>query len=592
MVHSFKHLLALLSFSILFFTPLYAQPDIDFELVASGFDKPVDITNAGDGTNRLFVVEREGFIRIIELNNSNNVLATPFLDINTLVDHSGGEQGLLGLAFHPDFSTNGYFYVNYTRDPGPGLDRTVIARYSINDGNPDVADPASAFTILEIEQDFGNHNGGDLNFGPDGYLYIAMGDGGDGGDPNCRSQDMTQLLGKMLRIDVDGTAPAPASSNLCGLVTNYGIPGDNPFTGVTAECNEIWASGLRNPWRVSFDSQTGDLWIADVGQNNREEINVEPSGTSGGTNYGWKIMEGNFCHDPDPIDTDCPAATASCFDSGYTAPIFEYNHGLGCSVTGGFVYRGTQHPNMIGLYLLMDYCSNRLWTIEPDTPPNWIVSGPFVMGVSNVTTFGEDENNELYIGHNSSNASIYKVIDNLTPMPVELISFTGKHENKNNLLEWTTGRFENFSHFEIERSLDARRFQKITTIDPDTETLEKGVFNYVDQPVANQDHYYRLKMIDRDQTYRYSKMVHIPIFKNDLVHIFPNPTKGILNINRMDNNLLSGYIELYDIYGKQLLREEIESNNTKVDISEFAKGTYMMIVEVNGQKIKEMIVLD
>ncbi|NJL29903.1 MAG: PQQ-dependent sugar dehydrogenase, partial [Thermoanaerobaculia bacterium] len=258
--------------------------------------RPVAIRNAGDGSGRIFIVEQPGTIRIYDI-TTGTLLATPFLDITALVDDSGNEQGLLGLAFHPNYVSNGFFYVNYTWDhPSLPLDRTRIVRYTRSAGNPNVADTASALVLLEIEQDFSNHNGGDIHFGPDGYLYIGMGDGGSGGDPNNRAQSINQLLGKMLRIDVDGTPP-PMPNDLCGLVTNYGIPPGNPFAGGSGDCDEIWALGMRNPWRWSFDRANGDLFIGDVGQgpsNPREEIDFQPAASTGGENYGWSCREGNL----------------------------------------------------------------------------------------------------------------------------------------------------------------------------------------------------------------------------------------------------------------------------------------------------------
>ena len=355
------------SFLILFscIISTYAQPDIEFLTIATGFKSPVDIAATNDGTNRLFIVEKEGRIKIIDL-HTNEVMSDNFLDIRSKVDDSEGEQGLLGLAFHPNFNNNGFFYVNYTYDPGAGLDRTRVARYKVSDGNINEADPNSEFIIIEIAQDFGNHNGGDLNFGPDGYLYIGMGDGGSFGDPNCRAQDTRRLLGKMLRIDVDGTPPPPPN-NLCGLVQNYGIPSNNPYVENQIGCDEVWAIGLRNPWRFSFDSANGNMWIADVGQDNREEIILQFASSIGGENYGWKLMEGSTCYEPDPINAGCSPNVPECFDSDLRNPLFEYTHSEGCSVTGGYVYRGTQHPAMFSYYVFMDYCTNTLWALKGST---------------------------------------------------------------------------------------------------------------------------------------------------------------------------------------------------------------------------------
>jgi glucose/arabinose dehydrogenase len=287
--------------------PLRAAPQIDLQPVAVGLANPVAITNAGDGSGRLFITLQAGRIVIYD---GTRVLPTPFLDITPLVS-SGGERGLLSVAFHPNYRTNGVFFVDYTNTDG----NTVIARYSVSQ-DANIADPNSAAILLTITQPFANHNGGQLQFGPDGYLYIGMGDGGSGGDPSNNAQNLGTLLGKILRIDVDGASP-------------YAIPADNPFVGVPSTLPEIWAYGLRNPWRFSFDRLTGDLFIADVGQDSWEEVDFQPAGSQGGENYGWRLMEGNHCYNP----------PTNCDPGGLTPPILEYEHGTndanGCSISGG-----------------------------------------------------------------------------------------------------------------------------------------------------------------------------------------------------------------------------------------------------------------
>lgn len=344
---------------------------------AAGFTAPVEITHAGD--DRLFVVQQGGAIRI--LNTDGTINPTNFLTLNTSVISTGGERGLLGLAFHPDYEQNGFFYVNYTR-AGDGA--TVIARYQVSTANPNVANPASATTILTVPQPFSNHNGGTIKFGPDGYLYIGMGDGGAGGDPGNRAQNLNDNLGKMLRIDVDGGSP-------------YTIPADNPFAGAVPGNDEIWASGLRNPWKFSFDKVTGDLWIADVGQAVMEEIN-KAAPTAGGLNYGWKCYEGSSV-----FSSSCATGT------GFTFPIAEYTHSAtgGCSVTGGYVYRGTTYPNFIGKYFFADYCVNRIGMF---TEGGDIAYSNLLPGVGGITSFGEDITGELYFA-SSSNGRIYRILD-------------------------------------------------------------------------------------------------------------------------------------------------------------------------------------
>lgn len=365
---------------------LFAQPEVGLSEIATGFDRPVNIKNAGD--DRLFVVEQDGLIQI--LNADGTINAAPFLDIDNIVgdiNNGGDERGLLGLAFHPNYSNNGYFYVNYINNSG----NTVVSRFNVSATDFNLADPNSEQIILTINQPFSNHNGGDMNFGADGYLYIATGDGGSGGDPQDNGQDLNTLLGKMLRIDVDSASP-------------YAIPSDNPFAndGNNATLDEIWAYGLRNPWKFSFDSQTNDIWIADVGQSQYEEINIAAS-TDAGLNYGWRCYEGNSVFN----STGCPASNTLTF------PVGEYSHtGSGdfkCSVTGGYRYRGNDNPDMIGWYFFADYCSDEIGYLEHDGA-NWnlTLTGPF--GGNNWSSFGEDINGELYIcGLNSG--TVYKIID-------------------------------------------------------------------------------------------------------------------------------------------------------------------------------------
>jgi glucose/arabinose dehydrogenase len=368
--------------------------DLALTTAVSGASNVVAIRNAGDGTPRLFLVQQPGVILVYD-QKANTILSTPFLNITGLVDDSGSEQGLLGLAFHPDYENNGFFYVNYTRQGTP-LDRTVIARYQVS-SNPNVATPGSALVMLEINQDFDNHNGGDIHFGPDGYLYIGMGDGGSGDDPNNRAQDPTQLLGKMLRIDVDNIPTAQeleedrartarGTIGRCGLVGNYGIPTNNPFAGDPGVCDETWAFGVRNPWRFSFDRLTGDMIIGDVGQNQVEEVSFQPASSTGGENYGWDCREGNIAH------------AGTCISGPLVEPILTYTHSLGCSITGGFRYRGSMHE-FRGNYTYADFCTGRIWHATFST--GWTTT-QWQDTNFNLATFGEDRNGEIYTASGSN----------------------------------------------------------------------------------------------------------------------------------------------------------------------------------------------
>jgi glucose/arabinose dehydrogenase len=337
--------------------------------VVEGISQPLFVTHADDGSGRLFIVEKTGAIRILQ---DGTLLDEPFLDLSARV--SGGfEQGLLGMAFPPNFADSGYFFVNYTEQQGA----TRVTRFRVSADNPNRADPASESSVLSIDQPAPNHNGGMLAFGPDGMLYVGTGDGGAANDRFENGQNPTTLLGKLLRLDVTSTPDQP-----------YVIPADNPWlddawNGQDVR-DEIWAVGLRNPWRFSFDRATGDLWLADVGQSQWEEVNSTAAGSRGGLNYGWPLMEGLHCFQND----DCDA-------TDLVLPVHEYGHTGHCSVTGGYVYRGQARPNWQGAYFYGDYCSGTIWALTPDGSGGWVnteVAQPDIT----LSSFGEDEAGELY----------------------------------------------------------------------------------------------------------------------------------------------------------------------------------------------------
>ena len=336
---------------------------------ASGFSFPVDITHAGD--ERLFIVEKAGRIRIIDDNGAT--LPQPFLDITGRVNAQASERGLLGLAFHPDYANNGYFYVNYTNNSG----NTRISRFSVTADNSNLADPNSELNLLEVGQPFSNHNAGDLNFGPDGYLYFGLGDGGSANDPGNRAQNRQMLLGKMLRVDVDNGNP-------------YSIPEDNPFAFDDATLDEIWAIGLRNPWRFSFDRLTGAMWIADVGQDRWEEVNYQAPGSAGGQNYGWRCYEGAQAFN---LNSGCLPQSENTFP----VQVYANNNSVGCSITGGYVYRGAAYPDMYSYYIYTDYCSGRFWALVPDGQGGWENTELANLDNNQFVTFGEDREGELYV---------------------------------------------------------------------------------------------------------------------------------------------------------------------------------------------------
>ena len=379
---------------------------VRFVELVSGLNQPLLITNASDGSGRLFIVQRVGQILIYK---NGALLPTPFLNIQPIVNSSEGEQGLLGLAFHPNYETNGRFYTLHT-DQNKSIVLSVFTRSS---ANPDQADPTSRVTLLTIPKLYTNHNGGTLAFGPDGYLYWSTGDGGSGGDPDNNAQNLNSLLGKILRLDVSAAS-------------SYSIPASNPFYNNPNPSvrKEIWAYGLRNPWRFSFDRLTGDIYIGDVGQSKREEIDFQSANSQGGENYGWRVMEGSLCYNP----------STGCNQSGKILPVAEYDHTLGCSITGGHVYRGTKYPLMNGYYLYGDFCSGMIYTLHNDPPNGW--RSVLVADTSyTVSSFGEDEQGELYMADYST-GKIYRVIYMLPPGKATLVAPSGAITNIQPTFSW------------------------------------------------------------------------------------------------------------------------------------------------------------
>lgn len=385
---------------------------LQLEPFLSGLNTPVYITSAADGSDRLFVVEQVGRIKVVQPGSTS---PTVFLDIRSLV-LSGGERGLLGLAFHPNYENNRRFFVNYTRQPDGA---TVVAEYRASTGNPNLAD-SNETQLLLIAQPFANHNGGMITFGPDGFLYIGMGDGGSANDPGNRAQDINNLLGKMLRIDVDRTDGSQP----------YASPADNPFFGGVPGRDEIYAVGVRNPWRFSFDRLTGELYLGDVGQNAWEEVDII---TRGG-NYGWRVAEGNHCN---------PALGSSCSMAGFIPPIAEYSHSGGrCSVTGGYAYRGARQTLPFGTYVFADFCSGEIFTLSGSGASVLLNTG------TNISSFGEDEDGEIYVV--ALGGTVQRLINTTPPPPSTLSIRTAqvRHRIKGDVLQPITVK-PNGKKFEV-----------------------------------------------------------------------------------------------------------------------------------------------
>jgi glucose/arabinose dehydrogenase len=400
-------------------TAAEAAPGIRLELVTT-VASPLYVTHAGD--ERLFIVERAGLIKLLD--PVNGVLPTPFLDLSAAVDQQD-DGGLFTIAFHPAYASNGYFFVSYTEDGGgsPAV-RSVVERYQVSAGDPNRADAGSAARLMTVDQPDAGHTNGQLEFGPDGYLYVGFGDGGGHGGVDCRAQHDDATLGvdafhgSILRIDVDQNPATPPY---------YGIPPDNPFAGGgDGVQDEIWLKGLRNPWRFSFDPIRAELWIGDVGEADIEEIDRVALASGGGQNFGWPVMEGTLCHDPDPIDPTCPLGTPACFDASYEAPFYEYAN-LGwasdaCSITGGFVYRGSEIPDLQGAYVFGDFCGGFVWALEESSPgvPTRTELARLSMGL---TSFGIDAAGELYVTHNDD---VYRLAYAGAPVPaVDPVALVG-----------------------------------------------------------------------------------------------------------------------------------------------------------------------
>jgi hypothetical protein len=518
------------------------------EPVASGLSQPVDIANAGDGSHRLFIVERTGRVRIIM--PDGELLSLPFLDISDKVDHTGGEEGLLGLVFHPQYAVNGYFFVYYTRR-ADNRRQAVLERYAVSE-NPDLADPGSWAEVLAIDQPQANHNGGDLAFGPHGNLYIGVGDGGSANDPGERSQNLTLPLGKMLRINVDQLP--------------YTIPADNPFTTATGDTlREIWAWGLRNPWRFSFDDNY-DLWIGDVGQSAREEINFVPAESNvPGLNYGWDCREG---------DIACPGCgNDRCSGLNFTEPVYWYGPGPGLSVTGGYVMRGEYYDLFEGSYIFADYMRDEIRILE--VTPSREVSISRTIRANNITTFGKDEWGRIYAANYTG--IIYRIVE-AGVLPVEQLFVRIEKQQRTILLEWESGFEWNASHFEIERSFEDEPFKQIgiVPVQHNGETL--GYYQFSDE-VNQPGHYlYRLKMMDLQGNFIHSFTLNAEISEVEDLTVSPNPASDkIVVYTPLSKN--TGTLNLIGLDGKILFSRPVTAKNiepVELKVQDYDRGLILV----------------
>ena len=554
-------ILSFFSFILLLACTAQTQPTLEFTAMSLGgpaLSSPVDIVNCGDGSGRLFIVEKRGTVRIVQ---NNAVLNSFFLDIEDQVINSG-ERGLLGMAFHPDYPSQPYIYVNYVID---GTITNRISRFTLNPNDPNDISENTELILLEQTGVQTNHKAGDLAFGPDGYLYIGMGDGGGGGDPSNAGQNINTLLGKMLRIDVNDTDP--------GL--NYAIPPDNPFVGEDG-LDEIYMIGLRNPWRISFDRQTGDMWIGDVGQNLWEEVDMIPAGTGSGLNLGWDCKEGNHNFEPG----NCDPGTE------FTYPIFEYPHscnpcpmGQGASLTGGFVYRGDNNPVLEGCYVCADYVSNYLWMIKQtgSNPPVFEVYVQQGNGlVSALVSFGEDDDGEMYACN--LQGVLYQVSASGF-LPIQWENVEANIVTGGNKIDWTLHQAIGVDHFEIQRSLESgfNNFTVIANVQPIEDLY---TYSFTDPFIQPNPVYYRIAAKMTDGSTEYSPFLRILpnlVSKPSLVY---EPNSAIWRV-QIPNAWRNGELTLYDIQGKEVFKKRISEEQHIELTPPLPPGCYFVNVKSN-----------
>lgn len=539
-----KYLLALLL--VIPFVRASSQPLVSFETMITGLSGPVDIEEVNDNSHRFFIVEQGGKIRIW---NGIALLPTPFLDIASKIT-AGGEQGLLSIAFHPDYINNGLFYVYYTNKAGD----ITIARYSRSAA--DVADSASGVVLMTIPKPFANHNGGNLVFGSDGYLYFGTGDGGGAGDQGNNAQNGASLLGKMIRIDVNNPNPP-----------YYSIPADNPFAGSTATKPEIIAAGLRNPWRWSFDKQTGNMWIADVGQGAWEEVDVVKKDSLLNKNFGWHCFEGTHIY-----GAGCAEQTNNVF------PVFEYDHSRdtgGLSITGGYVYRGEEFPSLKGFYICTDFVSAKGWLINADG--NGIYSATMQKSwPAGIVSFGEAANGTLYAL--TLSGTLYKVVAS-NALAVHLVSFKGTQTGNDFNISWQAEAEQAGDIYVVEKRVNpAEPFVEINRV---AAAADRSSNNYaVKVPLTSDRSFYRLKMISVNGQTNYSQIISANGINRQMLRTFITGTNLMCKLPAGTTA-----IDISDAAGKTLLKQQTDPGASQVNISlaNIAKGIITVRAFTNNE---------
>ncbi len=557
----------IIAFCFLLPTGSFAQPTVAYEPVTAGLSNPVDIVSA-PGDTRLYIAQQNGLIRIW-----NGTALSTFANLGSLLTSpAGGEQGLLSVAFHPGYASNRYFFVWYTDVNGA----VTLARYRRDVTNPDIADPASGQVLLRYAKPgspyFTNHNGGKLNFGPDGMLYVGTGDGGNGGDPYNNAQNGNSLMGKMLRLNVNSFATSAPF---------YDIPADNPFLAPgDGILDEIYAIGLRNPWRWSFDRSTGDMWIADVGQGAWEEVNWLAAGSTSGVNYGWRCYEANHVY-----GSGCSPAVTDTI-----APIFEYSHNNatgGYSITGGYVYRGAAYPELQGYYITTDYISTNLWLIKPNASGGFDVKQQTGMP-NNISSFGEANDGSLYAVRRST-GTLYKVIATGV-VPVTISNFTARAEQGYDLLTWNSSAQSATALYHIEYSRDGRSFYRAGTVQATNNNREQQyTFRYNNNETGNV--FYRLAMETADGNIRFSNVLRLQKNAAGAVEVYPTVLQGnslsITSKNPLDD------IRLLNISGAVMYQKSMHrfTGSTTLNLPNLAKGLYILRLTGDGSFIHQKIIV-
>lgn len=523
-----------------------AQPVLALTpVISTGLTQPIQLVNAGDGSKRVFIVQKGGTIRSYD--SAFNYLSD-FLTVTPIA--ATGEQGLLSMAFHPAYNTNGFFYVYYTNTAGD----LELARYHVSTVDPNIADPASKVILITIPHPTNtNHNGGELHFGADGFLYLSTGDGGGGGDVPNNAQNTAVLLGKMLRFNVNTSATAPF----------YTIPAGNPYG------NEIYALGLRNPYRWSFDRLTNDMWIGDVGQDSWEEFNFSPAATALNVNYGWRCYEGNATFNT----TGCAAA------SSYVFPAFTYaSQDPAASVTEGVVYRGADWPLLQGWYIGADFYSGIFYKINSNGVGGWNVSTQ-TLAPTGIVDFGETEDGEAYAVSLTDN-SVFNIGASVT-LPVSMVSFTATGARNGAQLNWKTAKEDNLEQFEIEYSMDGNAFRHLNTVTAKNNTTGSD-YSYLHNVAYTGSIFYRLKIRERNGSFTYSGIEQVKLTNAATAIIAPTfITDGMLHLN-IDDNTTYHTVELAGMDGSVIRRESISGKSGLIsfDIGTVASGIYL--VRVNG----------